>query len=79
MREIEFLQSMLLSILSQHRVAGPYGLDGGGPGAPGRQWVQRASGEIIELGSVDGCEVQPGDRLVIQTPGGGGWGKGDEG
>ena len=49
-------------------------MDGGEPGAPGRQRVVRASGEVLELGSVDGCEVGPGDRLVLETPGGGGWG-----
>jgi N-methylhydantoinase B/oxoprolinase/acetone carboxylase alpha subunit len=32
-------------------------------------------GESIELGSTDGREVEAGDRLVIETPGGGGWGR----
>jgi 5-oxoprolinase (ATP-hydrolysing) len=73
-RETVFLAPMSLSILAQHRAEGPYGVDGGQPGAPGRQHVLRASGETVELGSVDGCEVAPGDRLVLETPGGGGWG-----
>jgi 5-oxoprolinase (ATP-hydrolysing) len=47
---------------------------GGAPGAPGRQRVVRASGEVVELASVDGMEVDAGDRLVLETPGGGGWG-----
>ncbi|HEU0013084.1 MAG TPA: hydantoinase B/oxoprolinase family protein [Longimicrobium sp.] len=74
-RELTFLEPMSLSVLTQHRREGPYGMDGGLPGAPGRQRVHRASGEVEELGSVDGTEVGEGDRLVLETPGGGGWGK----
>ncbi len=73
-REIEFLAPMSLSLLTQHRAAGPRGGAGGGPGAPGRQRLVRADGAVVELGAVDGCEVAPGDRLVLETPGGGGWG-----
>ncbi|MEW5927132.1 MAG: hydantoinase B/oxoprolinase family protein [Gemmatimonadota bacterium] len=73
-RELEFLEPVSLSVLTQHRAEGPYGVDGGAPGAPGRQRVVRATGETLELGSVDGCEMGPGDRLVLETPGGGGWG-----
>jgi len=73
-RETVFLQPASLSILAQHRAEGPYGVDGGRPGAPGRQRLVRAAGDVLELGSVDGCEVAPGDRLVLETPGGGGWG-----
>lgn len=73
-REMTFLEPMSLSLLTQHRVAGPRGMHGGEPGAPGRQRVIRASGDAVELGPVDGCEVAPGDRLALETPGGGGWG-----
>jgi 5-oxoprolinase (ATP-hydrolysing) len=73
-RETVFLEPMSLSVLTQHRAEGPYGMEGGEQGAPGRQRVIRASGEAVELRSVDGCEVEPGDRLVLETPGGGGWG-----
>jgi len=73
-RETVFLEPMSLSVLAQHRAEGPYGVDGGSPGAPGTQHVIRASGETVALGPVDGCEVHPGDRLVLETPGGGGWG-----
>ncbi len=73
-RETVFLAPMSLSVLTQHRVAGPYGANGGADGAPGRQQVVRAGGEVVELGSVDGVEVDAGDRLVLETPGGGGWG-----
>ncbi|MCG6923304.1 MAG: hydantoinase B/oxoprolinase family protein, partial [Acidobacteria bacterium] len=76
-REIRFGAPMSLSILSQHRREGPYGLEGGGPGRPGRQRLERATGGREELGAIDGREVGPGDRLVIETPGGGGYGRAD--
>jgi 5-oxoprolinase (ATP-hydrolysing) len=41
----------------------------------------RATGEIVELSAIDGCEAKAGDRLLLETPGGGGWGRpaaGDE-
>jgi 5-oxoprolinase (ATP-hydrolysing) len=73
-REITFLAPMSLSILSQHRIERPYGLEGGEPGLGGSQRVVRASGDVLELAPVDGCEVEAGDRLVLETPGGGGYG-----
>jgi 5-oxoprolinase (ATP-hydrolysing) len=74
-REITFLEPMSLSVVSQHRVERPFGLAGGGPGLPGVTRVVRADGGTVELGSVDGCEVGPGDRLILETPGGGGCGR----
>ena len=74
-RELEFLQPLSISILSQHRTAGPEGLDGGAAGAPGRQRVLRRDGSSLTLGAIAECEVEPGDRLVVETPGGGGWGE----
>lgn len=74
-RELEFLEPMQLSVLTQHREERPYGREGGEPGARGRQQVIRASGVQVPLTSVDGCEVEPGDRLILETPGGGGWGR----
>jgi 5-oxoprolinase (ATP-hydrolysing) len=73
-RELVFLEPMSLSLLSQHRVERPYGVAGGEPGLPGRQRLERATGEVEELASIDGREVLPGDRLILETPGGGGWG-----
>ncbi len=77
-REIEFLRAASVSVLTQHRKVRPYGMNGGEPGAPGRQWVERVGGGRVELEPIDGCEVEPGDRLVVETPGGGGWGRPDE-
>lgn len=73
-REIEFLEPLDLSVLAQHRRRGPYGLNGGEDGQPGRQHVVRADGTLQELAPADGCRVEPGDRFVLHTPGGGGFG-----
>ena len=73
-RELTFLAHVSLSVLSQHRTSGPYGLAGGRPGQPGTQRVVRASGEVLKLKPVDGCEVRPGDKFILETPGGGGYG-----
>lgn len=74
-RVFHFLTPMSLSLLSQHRRTGPYGLAGGEPGQPGAQRIVRAGGAIVELGPIAACEVGPGDRLILETPGGGGYGK----
>ena len=77
-RELEFLQPLALSFLGQHRRIGPYGAAGGREGLAGRQRIIRANGDVIELKEIDGCEVSEGDRFVLETPGGGGWGPPDE-
>jgi 5-oxoprolinase (ATP-hydrolysing) len=74
-REIEFLRPVTASILSQRR--GPYpppGLHGGQPGQLGRNALIRASGDESDLGAAAQVSIQAGDRLRIETPGGGGWG-----
>jgi 5-oxoprolinase (ATP-hydrolysing) len=48
---------------------------GGGDAQPGRNWVERTDGTIEMLTATDSAEVQPGDRFVIETPGGGGFGR----
>ncbi len=73
-REYTFLEPVSLSILSQHRNEGPYGADGGEPGAPGRQRVVRTDGEVVELAAITAYDAEVGDRLLLETPGGGGWG-----
>ena len=77
-RELEFLAPVHVSVLTQHRSSGPYGVEGGAAGAPGRQRLQRSTGEVVKLASVDGVRAEPGDRLEIETPGGGGWGAPEE-
>jgi 5-oxoprolinase (ATP-hydrolysing) len=73
-REILFQEPVELSLLTQRRMSGPYGLEGGGDGQPGRQYLLRADGTQESLEPACATTVQHGDRLVIETPGGGGWG-----
>ncbi len=74
-RILKFLEPMSLSVLTQHRVERPFGLHGGEPGITGRQRVERADGTVHQLGPVDGADVFPGDRFILESPGGGGYGK----
>ncbi|MEK7756485.1 MAG: hydantoinase B/oxoprolinase family protein, partial [Planctomycetota bacterium] len=75
-REIEFLEPLEVSIISQRRTTAPYGLHGGGDGACGRNILRRASGDGEEiLPPIVSISVCPGDHLTIETPGGGGWGR----
>ena len=66
---------MQLVILANRRKVPPYGLEGGQPGALGRNWIERRSGEITTLGSADSAQVEAGDLFVLETPGGGGYGE----
>jgi 5-oxoprolinase (ATP-hydrolysing) len=75
-RRIQIQMPLTLSILSQRR--GPYppgGMNGGGPGALGRNVLVKADGSRYELPGCIQVDVEPGDVLIIETPGGGGWGK----
>ena len=74
-RELRFLEAMSVSILSGHRRIPPYGMAGGEAARTGRNRLLRADGEEIPLGSTDHVSVREGDRLVIETPGGGGYGE----
>ncbi len=73
-RKIRFLDSMSVAILSGRRTTSPFGLHGGGDGLPGETLIERANGDIEELKYSDTADVQPGDRIVVKTPGGGGYG-----
>ena len=74
-REIEFLEPLELSLLTQRRACAPFGLLGGSNGAPGRNLLRRRDGSLVELDSAAHVHVKPGDILRIETPGGGGYGK----
>ena len=73
-RQIRFNAAMNASILSNQRVYAPFGLEGGSDGAKGKNWWHKADGSITELPSTSNITVAPGDILVIETPGGGGFG-----
>ncbi|MBT7357223.1 MAG: 5-oxoprolinase [Rhodospirillaceae bacterium] len=75
MRRIRFMEPMEAAILANHHSTRPFGLNGGGPGAAGRAWVERKSGEILSLTATDCADVDVGDVFVVETPGGGGFGQ----
>jgi 5-oxoprolinase (ATP-hydrolysing) len=74
-RRVRFLEDMTASILSNHRYVQPFGLEGGEGGSVGKAWVERADGSREDLDFRDRREMAAGDVFVIQTPGGGGFGK----
>jgi len=73
-RDIRFLEPMRANMLANRRRVAPKGLAGGGDALPGRNWVERFDGSIEKLTATDAAEMQAGDRFVIETPGGGGFG-----
>jgi 5-oxoprolinase (ATP-hydrolysing) len=73
-RRIRFLEEMTASILSNRRRVAPFGLDGGGAGAVGRNYVERSNGTTVELAAKGSTLMTPGDAFVIETPGGGAYG-----
>ncbi|WP_225865673.1 hydantoinase B/oxoprolinase family protein [Dyadobacter aurulentus] len=72
-RNIQFLEPLRVTLLGQHRKQAPYGLHGGAAGLCGKDTLV-SEGEISELQGICSLEVQKGDILIIETPGGGGWG-----
>jgi 5-oxoprolinase (ATP-hydrolysing) len=74
-RRVRFLEDMTASILSNGRVHGAFGMAGGEAGAVGVNRVERANGQVETLGHIGSAEMSPGDVFVIETPGGGGYGK----
>ena len=74
MRTIRFLAPMDAALLSSRRTHAPQGLMGGGPGLAGRQCLIKASGEVKEMPGCFSLSVEAGDRIKIETPGGGGFG-----
>ena len=74
-RKVRFLEKMTAGILSNRRQVHPFGLRGGASGKIGRNYLQKQNQSIKELGSIATVEMQPGDTFIIETPGGGGYGK----
>jgi len=74
-RRLRFLESMTAAILSGHRRIPPYGMAGGEPGSCGVNRLERTDGSEIKLSDTGQVEADPGDIFVIETPGGGGYGK----
>ena len=74
-RKLRFLEPMTVTTLCSHRRVKPFGLNGGSPGDCGKEWLERTDGSILNLNGNDSCEVEPNDLFVMETPGGGGFGK----
>ncbi|NLE22366.1 MAG: 5-oxoprolinase [Actinobacteria bacterium] len=73
-RRVRFLEPLTAAIVSSSRRVPPFGLAGGLPGACGRNAVEGADGSVERLPGVAQTRMAPGDVLVIETPGGGGYG-----
>ena len=74
-RVVEFLRPLQVSLLTQRRGPyAPYGIDGGEPGQFGKNQLQRTDGSLEQLLAATQFSANAGDVLIIETPGGGGWG-----
>jgi N-methylhydantoinase B len=74
-REVELLTDSDVTLLADRRRFRPYGLEGGAAGAAGAAWVTKSgNAERIELPGKCSRQLEKGDALRIETPGGGGWG-----
>jgi N-methylhydantoinase B len=73
-REIETLVPARMSLLCDRRKRGPYGLFGGEDGAPGRNEII-SNGRKAKVAAKSSHQLKAGDRIRIESPGGGGWGK----
>jgi N-methylhydantoinase B len=73
-REIEVLADSEVTLLTDRRSRGPWGLQGGGDGLVGKAAVLRQDGSLQELPGKFNIRLKAGERIRIETPGGGGWG-----
>jgi len=74
-REIEVLSDAEVTLLADRRIRGPYGLSGGHPGAPGKAKIIRLDGSVEKLPGKFNVRLRKGERIRIESPGGGGWGE----
>jgi 5-oxoprolinase (ATP-hydrolysing) len=74
-RTMTFLEPMRANILANRRRIAPRGIAGGSDALPGRNWVERVDGRVEMLSATQSAEMNAGDRFVIETPGGGGFGE----
>jgi len=73
-RRLRFLEPMTAVMLANHRRVAPFGVAGGAPGAVGRNWIERTDGTTDHFGATFSTPVEKDDLIVIETPGGGGYG-----
>jgi 5-oxoprolinase (ATP-hydrolysing) len=74
-RRIRFLEPVGAAILSNHRRVAPFGIDGGKPARTGTNRIIRTDGNEEQLSGTATVQLNKGDTFVIETPGGGGYGK----
>ncbi len=73
-REIELLTEAQVTLLSDRRLRGPFGLHGGSDGTPGANTIIRRDGPTEPMAGKASARLRPGDRIRVESPGGGGWG-----
>ncbi|HVM04378.1 MAG TPA: hydantoinase B/oxoprolinase family protein [Acidimicrobiales bacterium] len=75
-RDLEVLEDVTVSLITERRVSQPWGLAAGGPGAVGENWLLPGGDEAGGERLLDKCtmRLRAGDVLRMLTPGGGGWG-----
>jgi N-methylhydantoinase B len=73
-REIEVLTDCDVTLLADRRSRGPWGLAGGADGAPGKAFITRANGAVEQMSGKFSTRLRKGERLRIESPGGGAWG-----
>jgi N-methylhydantoinase B len=74
-REIEVLTDCDVTLLADRRSRGPWGLAGGADGAPGKASITRRNGSVEQMPGKFSTRLRRGERITIETPGGGGWGR----
>jgi 5-oxoprolinase (ATP-hydrolysing) len=76
-RRMRFLEALTVTTLASHRIIPPFGVKGGEPGAVGRNWAEMPDGTRHDLAGNAEIDLPAGSVFVMETPGGGGWGKAD--
>ena len=77
-REIEVLTNAEVTLLADRRTRGPWGLSGGREGAAGKTCILRRDGTVEELPGKSNVRLSKGERIRVETPGGGGWGSSNQ-
>jgi 5-oxoprolinase (ATP-hydrolysing) len=74
-RELEFLEKLEVTLIGQHNHFSPYGLEGGEPGKTSLITLVRRGGKVENSPAIGSTTVYPGERIILETPGGGGYGE----
>jgi len=72
---MKYLRPATVSIISERRQYAPYGINGGEPGKKGKNYIKRRDGRITGLKHREVLKTDAGESIIIETPGGGGYGK----